>query len=135
MPFIVVFSNTIATGDEADLHLLDLVVCSLQSAAQQSSSIAKLHHICSAYHRVGRLYFEGEHHARRRGAVGEENGHNNDLTGTPFTLGNNAVLSEITWNELFDEWNPGLGEENALEVSSFLGNYFSGTLDFQAGEA
>ncbi|WQF85654.1 hypothetical protein CDEST_10668 [Colletotrichum destructivum] len=134
VPFIVVFSNAIATGDEADLQLLDQVVSSLQHAAQQSPSIAKLHHVCNAYHRVGRLYFEGGHRKRKSLESGETyngvQGNSNDLTGTPSTLDTNSVLPIITWDGLFDEWNLGLGEENALEVNSFLGNYFSGNLEF-----
>ncbi|OBR02360.1 Fungal specific transcription factor domain-containing protein [Colletotrichum higginsianum IMI 349063] len=135
VPFIVVFSNAIATGDEADLQLLDQVVSSLQCAAQQSPSIAKLHHVCNAYHRVGRLYFDGGHQKRKILESGETyndsvQGSSNDLTGTPSTLDSNGVLPIIAWDGLFDEWNPRLGEENALEVNSFLGNYFSGNLEF-----
>lgn len=134
VPFIVVFSNVIVTGDEADLQLLDRIISSLQSAAQQSPSIAKLHHLCSTYHRVGRAYFNSTYQASKRalgeGHSGIQNSVEVNQTDTPFNSMGDVFLPGGTWDGLFDQWNPGLGEENALEVSSFLGNYFTGSHEF-----
>ncbi|KAH7242658.1 hypothetical protein BKA59DRAFT_457226 [Fusarium tricinctum] len=136
VPFIIVFSHAIAAGDEGDLHLLGRTVASLQSAAQQSPSIAKLHHVFSTYHQVGRVYFDRAHQAEKQQVVGEGHGGvqsimDENLTNMPFNSATDVLLPMPTWDRLLDEWNLGIGEENAIEVSSFLGNYFSATFEFQ----
>lgn len=136
VPFIIVFSNAIAARDDGDLYLLGRTVASLQTAAKQSPSIAKLHRVFRTYHQASKVYFDRVHRAGKQRVVGE--GHDGpqsimdeNLTSMPFSSVPDALLPMPTWDRLLDEWNPGPGEENAIEMSSFLDNYFSAAFEFQ----
>ncbi|KAL2436650.1 hypothetical protein ABEF95_012747 [Exophiala dermatitidis] len=154
IPFLVVFGNVIADHDVDDLRLLEQVVCTLQGAAQASDGVSKLYRACTVFSHVATVYLgKGQGHADPTNhtsyQTGEsaQPGHNVGPTPTyalqPETSFGATGLQDIPfsqqdWNDMFDDWDFGLGAENAREMSTFLESSLAGADqpgDMQMGNA
>jgi len=88
-------------------------VKTLKSAAQYSPGISKLHDACDTFLKLASSYMA---------QTIEEGGPYSDqlhqqLPAEAFDV---TSLSYQDWNEMLDDWELGLGGENAREISSFL---------------
>ena len=97
---------------------MEASVETLKSAAQYSSGVAKLHDACETFFNLAKAYVaqtinEGESHD---GPL-----HQQHATET-FDL---TSLYGQDWDAMLDDWDLGLGGENAREMSSFLTGSFS----------
>ena len=98
---------------------MELSVETLKSAAQYSSGIAKLHDACKTFFNLAKAYMA---QMIKKGESYEGLLHQHPATET-FDP---TSLYGQDWNAMLDDWDLGLGGENAREVSSFLtGNFFS----------
>ena len=114
-PFIVLFGTVIAFHSEADLRLMEVSVETLKSAAQYSSGVAKLYHACETFLNLARSYMT------------QTRSNNIHLNQPPPTSAFNPTdFSGQEWDEMLDNWDLGLGVDDAREMSSFLtGGFFS----------
>ena len=110
----------------------------LHGAAQLSQSVSKLHRACRIFYQIAKIYMN------HRPQTVEPPGYQGDmpqpsaslpLTETPQQLPQldsdidlpDFPLSHEDWNGMLDEWDLGLGAENAREMSSYFEQYLSGT--------
>ncbi|KAL8748475.1 MAG: hypothetical protein Q9184_007277, partial [Pyrenodesmia sp. 2 TL-2023] len=105
-PFIVLFGTVVAFKSEADLKLMEVSVETLKSAGQYSSGVAKLHHACEKFFNLAKAYM-----AQAKGTLHQQ------LAREPLDP---TSLYGQDWDAMLDDWDLGLGVENAREMSSFL---------------
>lgn len=118
-PFIVLFGTVVAFKSEADLKLMEVSVETLKSAAQYSSGIAKLHEACKTFFNLAKAYMEQ--------TIKKGESYEGPLHQQPATEAFDPTsLYGQDWDAMLDDWDLGLGGENAREMSSFLtGGFFS----------
>ena len=112
-------------SDLQDLDLLGTFVSTLESAVEQSAAIRKLHHACSNFHQIAKAYVA---HRSRHVALGTDSTENVvtdcqllGVTGEPDPQSlPDFSLSQQDWDLMLDDWNLGLGAEDARNFSSFL---------------
>ncbi|KAL8916800.1 MAG: hypothetical protein Q9208_008339 [Pyrenodesmia sp. 3 TL-2023] len=110
-PFIVLFGTVVAFQSEADLKLMEVSVETLKSAAQHSSGVAKLHHVCETFLNLAKAYV-----AQIKGPLYQQP--------ATDTFDPTSIYGQ-DWDAMLDDWDLGLGVENAREMSSFLtGGFF-----------
>ena len=90
---------------------MEVSVETLKSAAQYSSGVAKLHDACETFFKLAKAYM----------AQTIQNLHQQPAA-EPFDP---ASLYGQDWDAMLDDWDLGLGGENAREMSSFLTGSFS----------
>lgn len=96
---------------------MEISVETLKSAAQYSSGVAKLHDACETFFNLAKAYMV---QTIRKGKSYE-----GPLQQQPAAF-DPASLYGQDWDAMLDEWDLGLGGENAREMSSFLtGGFFS----------
>ncbi len=108
-----------------DLALLGEFVSTLQSAAETTHTVRKLHHACSSFHQIAKVFV-----ARQSQHVAPSTT-DTDIPSTTwppldgigdFThdqLSDN-MLSQHDWDLMLSEWDLGLGTLDARQMSSFL---------------
>ena len=94
----------------------------LKSAAQYSPGVAKLHDACQTFYNLAKAYM----------AQTVESGESSKgpLHQRPAAVeaSDTISLNGQDWDAMLDDWDLGLGGENAREMSSFLaGGFFSGS--------
>lgn len=99
---------------------MEVSVETLKAAAQYSSGVAKLHDACETFFNLAKAYM----------AQTSKNGvKSNDgpLHQQPaMEVFDPISLNGQDWDAMLNEWDLGLGGENAREMSSFLtGGFFS----------
>ncbi|KAI4224866.1 MAG: hypothetical protein L6R36_004347 [Xanthoria steineri] len=125
VPFICVFGNVIAQSDLQDLALLGEFVSTLQSAAETTHTVRKLHHACSSFHQIAKV-FVARHSQHVAPATTDT-----EISSTtwPPLDGNGEfthdqlsdnMLSQHDWDLMLSEWDLGLGTIDARQMSSFL---------------
>jgi len=91
----------------------------LKSAAQYSPGIAKLHDACETFFKLAKAYMA---QTNRREESYDGPLHQQSAT-EAFDV---TSLYGREWDAMLDDWDLGLGGENAREMSSFLtGSFFS----------
>jgi len=91
----------------------------LKSAAQYSSGIAKLHDACETFFNLAKAYVS--HAIKKRDSLDSPNYQQPRMEAFDLT---NRYRQD--WNAMLDDWDLGLGGENAREMSSYLtGSSFS----------
>ncbi|TKA64859.1 hypothetical protein B0A49_08003 [Cryomyces minteri] len=118
-PFIVLFGTVVAFKSEADLKLMEVSVETLKSAAQYSSGVAKLHNACETFFNLAKAYMAQ--------TIKKGESYEGPLHQQPATEAFDPTsLYGQDWDAMLDDWDLGLGGENAREMSSFLtGSFFS----------
>ncbi|KAL8768561.1 MAG: hypothetical protein Q9209_005246 [Squamulea sp. 1 TL-2023] len=116
-PFIVLFGTAVAFNSEADLKLMENSVKTLKAAAQYSSGVAKLHDACETFFNLAKAYMA---QPVKRGEIYEGPLHQQPAMETfdPTSLYGQH------WDAMLDDWDLGLGMEDAREMSSFLTGSF-----------
>ena len=92
---------------------MEVSVKTLKSAAQYSSGVAKLHDACETFFNLAKTYMAQTIEA---GDACEGPLQQQPTTET-FDV---ASLYGQDWDAMLDDWDLGLGGENAREMSSFL---------------
>ncbi|KAK4994045.1 hypothetical protein LTR66_005842 [Elasticomyces elasticus] len=119
-PFIVLFGTVVAFKSEADLKLMGDSVETLKSAAQYSSGVAKLHDACETFFSLAKTYMA---QTTMTGQQSYEGPLDQQVATEAFDP---TSLYGQDWDTMLDDWDLGLGGENAREMSSFLaGNSFT----------
>jgi hypothetical protein len=118
-PFIVLFGEVVTFKSEADLKLMEVSVETLKSAAQHSSGVTKLHDACEVFFNLARAYMAQ--------TIKKGESYDGPLNPQPATEAFDPTsLHGQDWDAMLDDWDLGLGGENAREMSSFLaGSFFS----------
>ena len=117
-PFIVLFGTVIAFKSEADLKLMEVSVETLKSAAQYSPGVAKLHDACETFFNLAKAYMAQ--------TIKKGQPYEGPLPQQPATEAFDPTsLYGQDWDAMLDDWDLGLGGENAREMSSFLTGSFS----------
>ncbi|KAJ9615532.1 hypothetical protein H2200_001607 [Cladophialophora chaetospira] len=140
IPYIVLVGNVIADRNVEDLRLLESCVETLQNVAQVSASVSKLYKACRIFYQIAKIYLSQPAEKLRL--------QDNQQTPRPTTiLPSNASLqqqyttsaqetggdidlpdfplSQQDWNGMLDEWDLGLGAENARQMSAFFEQYLT----------
>ncbi|KAF7513801.1 hypothetical protein GJ744_007852 [Endocarpon pusillum] len=118
-PFIVLFGEVVTFRSEADLKLMEVSLETLKSAAQHSSGVTKLHDACEMFFNLAKAYMA---QTMKKGESYDGPLHQQPATGA-F---DQTSLHGLDWDAMLDDWDLGLGGENAREMSSFLtGSFFS----------
>ncbi|KAL8784943.1 MAG: hypothetical protein Q9213_003685 [Squamulea squamosa] len=117
-PFIVLFGTAVAFNSEADLKLMEHSVETLKAAAQYSSGVAKLHDACETFFNLAKAYMA---QTMKRGEIYEDPLHQPPAT----EAFDPTSLYGQHWDAMLDDWDLGLGMEDAREMSSFLTGSFT----------
>lgn len=98
---------------------MEVSVQTLKSAAQYSSGVAKLRDACETFFNLAKAYMA---QTIQKGASYEGPLHRQPAT----EAFDPTSLYGQDWGAMLDDWDLGLGGENAREMSSFLaGSFFS----------
>ena len=158
VPFIVVFGNTIAQNNRQDLALLERVVKAMQSASRVAGAIEKLRVVCERFCLIAQAYLSQQEGGAGADADGRppldlaagaqtqemeiENmlpnqAMESNVAGGQTALGGGIFdsLPDIPWDGMLNEWDLGLGAEDAREMGNFfgLGQYMSTGASGQGG--
>lgn len=148
VPYLVVFGNTIVERNRQDLDLLEKVVTTLQGAHPESAGIDKLEKACKFFSQIARIYLDQTEGASQQQlhqhqksaqqfdsidalpATAHSMSSMSGPTTTPIfhqpdvqimdAILPDLPLSQQAWNGIFEEWDLGLGAENAREMSSYF---------------
>lgn len=98
---------------------MEVSVQTLKSAAQYSSGVAKLHDACETFFNLAKAYMAQ--------TIKKGESYEGPLHQQPAAQAFDPTsLYGQDWDAMLDDWDLGLGGENAREVSSFLtGSFFS----------
>jgi hypothetical protein len=149
VPYLVVFGNSIVERNRDDLELLEKVVTTLQVAQPRSTGVDKLEKACKIFSQIARIYLDQTEAASQQQLHLHQKSHQHfepihalpatansmsSMSGT--TAGTSTIqqpdvqimdailpdlpLSQQAWDGMFDEWDLGLGAENAREMSSYF---------------
>ncbi|ETI26260.1 hypothetical protein G647_03037 [Cladophialophora carrionii CBS 160.54] len=152
IPYIVLVGTVIADRNVDDLRLLERCVDTLHSAAQLSASVSKLYRACRIFYQIAKTYMSHPAESRPLAAAAAPDGQYDAATAAarasavvPSNTSPQAQyttyapdsasdidlpdfpLSHEDWNGMLDEWDLGLGAENAREMSAFFEQYLSGS--------
>lgn len=126
-PFIVLFGTVIAYKSEEDLRLMEVSVQTLQAAAQYSSGVGKLHKACETFLNLAKSYIaqtarqvESQEAFLRRQQQQQQQQHQQQQQPLITETFDPTGFYGQDWDAMLDEWDLGLGGENAREMSSFL---------------
>lgn len=98
---------------------MELSIQTLRSAAQYSSGVAKLRDACEAFFNIAKAYMV---QTIKKGESHEGPPHQQPAT----EVFDPTSLNGQDWDAMLNDWDLGLGGENAREMSSFLtGSLFS----------
>lgn len=150
VPYTVLVGNVIAERDVNDLKLLEKSVETLQTAAALSAAVSKLYRACRIFYQVAKIYLAhpkkdtgAEQHQQQTINPAEDASRlltsapvpSNDFPRQPTTRQPPETdvdidlpdfpLSQQDWNGMLDDWDLGLGAENAREMSVFFEQYLS----------
>lgn len=125
VPFISIFGNVIAQSNMQDLALLGAFVLTLQSAAEQSRAVKKLYHACKSFHQIAEAYIANQTRhvtqSRGRGTNAHADSRPMDRAGdTAFQPFSETLMSQQDWDMMLQDWDLGLGTEDARHMSNFL---------------
>ena len=96
---------------------MEVSVQTLKSAAQYSSGVAKLHDACETFFSLAKAYMAQ--------TIKKREPYEGTLHQQPATEAFDPTsLYGQNWDAMLDDWELGLGGENAREVSSFLTESF-----------
>ena len=114
--FIVLFGTVVTTRNEADLQLMQASIETLRAAAEHSDGIAKLYTACETFYNLARVYMKQESEADREQANASQMGSIDSFETSAFY--------QQDWNTMLNNWELGIGGENAREMSVFLSESF-----------
>ncbi|EXJ56725.1 hypothetical protein A1O7_07069 [Cladophialophora yegresii CBS 114405] len=140
IPYIVLVGTVIADRNVDDLRLLEKCVDTLHSAAQLSASVSKLYRACRIFYQIAKTYMSRPAESRppvpdaRASAIVPSNTSPQAQYTTTYAPDPASdidlpdfPLSQEDWNGMLDEWDLGLGAENAREMSAYFEQYLSGS--------
>ncbi|OCT48870.1 fungal specific transcription factor domain protein [Cladophialophora carrionii] len=157
IPYIVLVGTVIADRNVDDLRLLERCVDTLHSAAQLSASVSKLYRACRIFYQIAKTYMSHPVESgplAAAAAAAAPHGQYDTATAAAAARASAVVpsntspqaqyttyapdlasdidlpdfpLSQEDWNGMLDEWDLGLGAENAREMSAFFEQYLSGS--------
>lgn len=150
VPYLVVFGNSVVERNRDDLELLEKVVTTLQGAQPRSPGVDKLERACKIFSQIARIYLDQTDVANQQQLHQQQKSHQHfepihalsatansmsSVAGTSSTTTQtiqqqdvqimdailpDLPLSQQAWDGMFDEWDLGLGAENAREMSSYF---------------
>ncbi|KAK5055930.1 hypothetical protein LTR84_012480 [Exophiala bonariae] len=148
IPFLVVFGNSIVERNRQDLELLENIVIALQAAQPRSDMVDKLEKACKIFSQISRIYLDQTEGSAQQQQHHQKNSRHFDSAlvpsvgaGTMSTMSatntsnvtmqqpevqitdtvlSDFPLSQQNWDSMFNEWDLGLGAENAREISSYF---------------
>ncbi len=97
---------------------MEVSVQTLESAAQYSAGVAKLHDACETFFNLAKAYMT---QTSRKGESYEGPLHQQPA----IEAFDPTSFHGQDWDAMLDDWDLGLGGENAREMSSFLTGGFS----------
>lgn len=105
-----------------DLALLGSFVLTLQSAAEQSRAVRKLYHACKSFHQIAEAYTANR---TRHFSLSRDKDKNvladcqpmDNAGEVDFQPLSETLLSQQDWNSMLQDWNLGLGTEDARYMS------------------
>jgi hypothetical protein len=136
VPYIVLIGNVIADRNVEDFKLLEKCVETMHSAAHLSPSVSKLYRACRIFYQIAKIYLS------HRAETPINPGSKGALPRPAATVPSNDSpepppapdpdidlpdfpLSHEDWNGMLDDFDLGLGAENAREMSTFFEQYLS----------
>lgn len=153
VPFTVLVGNVIAERDVNDLKLLEKSVETLHGAAALSAAVSKLYRACRIFYQIAKIYLRHPKTERVEEQHPQQTINPKDDGSRSRSLPTAAVpsndfqhqttawqppetdvdidlpdfpLSQQDWNGMLDDWDLGLGAENAREMSMYFEQYLSG---------
>jgi Fungal specific transcription factor domain len=148
VPFIVVFGNTIARSSRQDLALLEDAVRSIRGASQVAPAISKLRNACEKFCQIATAYLAQEAPESSRALPRDSSAStqyppstNADISMTGGIAYPSAAdyqqlsdfpMQQGDWDGMLNEWDLGLGVENAREMTGWFEQYMqSGATSFR----
>jgi hypothetical protein len=142
VPFIVLFGNTIAQKDRDDLALLEKMVIMLQHNPEASSPIApsmeKFKIVCERFVHISQVYMsqqEAQQDSDTAPTAASDGSRQHashiaaqapiETFATHIVPGAFGMLPDFSWDEMFNEWELGLGAESAREAFTSMPNWQS----------
>ena len=133
IPFIVVFGHTIAHRSREDLMLLDTAVSTLRSASQVAPTINKLRDACEKFCQIGTAYLAQEEAVAPQFNNSKPVSSSDVLPDGPlayptqmdFQAMSDFPMQQGEWDGMLNEWDLGLGAENAREMTAWFETYMS----------
>lgn len=113
----MIFGAVVTERSREDLHLLEASVKTLESAAAFSKGITKLHDACNTFLKLARGHLSSTSQA-------DESWHNDMQYPSATDTFDPTALSQHDWDAMFDNWDLGLGGEDARSLSHvFTGGF------------
>lgn len=116
VPIIVVFGNSIAQHNHADLAMLRDVVSVLEGAAARSAATFKLYTATEKFTKIAETLLA--HNAT------ETNGQPSPMPSDAYP--GDFIMSQSDWDGMLNEFDLGLGVESAREMTSYFEPFLSG---------
>ncbi len=140
IPYIILVGNVIADRNVEDLRLLEQCVNTLDTAAHLSASVSKLYRACRIFYQIAKIYLShpatnsqpsNSQQALRATTILPSHMSPNQqyTTAIPDSGGDidlpDLPLSHEDFNGMLDEWDLGIGAENARQMSAYFEQYLS----------
>lgn len=107
--------------------LLEKMAHTLEGTVQLSSGVSKLYQVCLRFYQIAKAYLE--HFESTASLIGAGSGMTDLMMANTLPQAG-ETLEEMDfqqdWDGLLDEWDLGLGAENAREMSSYFEQYLAG---------
>lgn len=124
VPIIIVFGNSIAQRNHADLAVLRNVVSVLEGAAQRSAATNKLYNACSKFTNIAETLLA---HDATSSTIKETNSQPSPILADAYPGDfRDFPMSMSDWDGMLNEFDLGLGVENAREMTSYFEPFLSG---------
>lgn len=127
VPIIIVFGNSIAQRNHADLAILRDVVSVLEGAAQKSSACFKLHSACSKFTKIAETLLAQD---AMSSTVKETSTQPSPVPADAYVGDFPSMdfpMSQSDWDGMLNEFDLGLGVESAREMTSYFEPFLSGS--------
>lgn len=124
VPIIVVFGNSIAQRNHADLAVLRDVVSVLEGAAKKSAACFKLYNVSSKFTKIAETLLA---HDATGSAIKETNSQSSPMPADAYPGDlRDFPMSMSDWDGMLNEFDLGLGVESAREMASYFEPFISG---------
>lgn len=129
VPIIIVFGNAIAQRSHSDLDILRNVVSVLDGAPQASPAGIKLHSACQKFTKIAEALLSQD-----RTADKETYSQPSPTLVDPYPGDFHAMpdfpMSQSDWDGMLNDFDLGLGVEDAREMTSYLEPFLTGNNQF-----
>ena len=130
VPIIVVFGNAIAQRNHSDLDMLRNVVAVLDDAAQRSPAADKLFNACSKFTKIAEALLSQDSLAAKDPKT-QTPPSSAEMYPVDYQTLPDFPMSQSDWDGMLNEFDLGLGVENAREMTSYFEPFLNNTGQFQ----